>query len=70
MIIPKPMLQEIGASAGDQMEWRWSAEKSCSAPVKPHPRDGWAKTARLWRRRAKELVWPEFGNIDDEKLTW
>jgi antitoxin MazE len=40
-------------------------------PVKPHPREGWENSARTIAESGDDgLVWPEFGNADDENLVW
>ena len=40
VIIPKPLLAEIGAKAGDRVEVKVEKGKVVIAPIKSHPR-GW-----------------------------
>jgi antitoxin MazE len=41
------------------------------APVKQHPRAGWADAAkRIAEAGDDSLVWPEFGNRGDDELKW
>jgi antitoxin MazE len=41
------------------------------APLKRHPRAGWAKAAKCIAEAGDDaLVWPEFGNAGDAELKW
>ena len=71
IIIPKPLLIEIGAKAGDDVEMLVEAGRIVIAPIHAHPRAGWAEDARRIAEEGDDaLVWPEFGNADDGALTW
>jgi antitoxin MazE len=71
VIIPKPLLQEIGAKAGDQVDLTVRAGKIVIAPVSRDPRAGWAEECKALRDAGEDwLVWPEFGNDDDKNLKW
>jgi antitoxin MazE len=70
VIIPKPLLREIGAKVGDQVELVVEGGKLVLAPVKAHPRAGWAEDSKALAEAGEGLAWPEFGNVDDEKLSW
>jgi antitoxin MazE len=69
VIIPKPFLAEIGASNAVEMvveDGRIVIEAERRAP-----RAGWAAASlRLAEAGDDQLVWPEFGNADDETLEW
>ncbi len=71
VIIPKPLLTEIGAKAGDDVELVVEAGRIVIALIPIHPRAGWAEAAkRIAEAGDDELVWPEFGSEDDGELTW
>lgn len=71
VIIPKPLLQEIGAKAGDQVDLTVRAGKIVIAPVSRDPRAGWAEDSkRLAAAGEAGLVWPEFANDADKDLKW
>jgi antitoxin MazE len=69
VIIPKPFLAEIGASNAVEMvveDGRIVIEAERRAP-----RAGWAAASRgLAEAGDDQVVWPEFGNADDETLEW
>jgi antitoxin MazE len=71
VIIPKPILKELGVKAGDQVEMILDGGKVVLAPLTRHPREGWAESAKALAETGDDsLVWPEFRNEDDEKLAW
>jgi antitoxin MazE len=71
VIIPKPILEEIGAKANDPVEVSVNKGKIVIAPAKRHPREGWAEDAkRLAAAGEGGLVWPEFANDGDKDLKW
>lgn len=71
IIIPKPLLSEIGARAGDHVELRVEGDRIVIERVINPPRQGWAEdAARLAAEGDDELAWPEFVNDDDAKLAW
>lgn len=71
VILPKPILNELGVKAGDQIEMSLEAGKVILAPVERHPREGWAEASKALAASGEDaLVWPEFGNEGDEELVW
>jgi antitoxin MazE len=71
VIIPKPLLAEFGAQAGDNIELRVEAGKIVIERVDTPPRKGWADDARrLAAEGDDEPLWPDFANDEDAKLTW
>jgi antitoxin MazE len=70
VIIPKPILNELGVKAGDEIEMTLEVGKVVLAPVQARPRAGWAEASKALADSGEEPAWPEFGNIDDEKLVW
>jgi antitoxin MazE len=70
VIIPKPILAELGVGAGDELDLTLEAGKVVLAPVKRKVREGWAEASKAIAESGEELAWPEFGNADDDKLTW
>jgi antitoxin MazE len=71
IIIPKSMLTEIGVAAGDTVELSLEEGRIAITPVKKRPREGWAEASRVIAEAGDDaLVWPEFGNIGDDELTW
>lgn len=70
VIIPKPMLMEVGAQTGDEIELSVEAGKIVLAPVKRKLREGWAEASKAIAASGEGLAWPEFGNEDDENWTW
>lgn len=71
VIIPKPILAEIGVEAGDDLDLSLDDDRIVLAPVRRHPRAGWAEAAkRIAESGDDALAWPEFGNADDADLEW
>jgi antitoxin MazE len=71
VIIPKPILNELGVKAGDTVEMTVEAGRVVLAPVQPYPRAGWAEASKALAESGDDaLVWPEFGNEGDEDLVW
>lgn len=71
VVIPKPMLIEIGAKAGDRVELVVENGRIVIQPVTKAPRAGWAEDSkRLAAEGDDELVWPEFANDEDASLVW
>jgi antitoxin MazE len=71
IIIPKPILAQIGAKTGDDLDLSLDDGRIVLAPVKKHPRAGWADAARRIAEAGDDaLVWPEFGNAGDADLKW
>lgn len=71
VIIPKPILSQIGVEAGDDLDLSLDEKRIVLAPVKRNPRAGWADAAkRLAEAGYDAPVWPEFGNAGDTELKW
>jgi antitoxin MazE len=71
VIIPKPLLAEVGARANDQVNLGVENGRIVIAPIRKRPRAGWAEASkRLAAARDGGLVWPEFGNDADKDLRW
>lgn len=71
VIIPKPLLAEIGVRAEDSVDMTVKQGKIVIAPLRRHPREGWAEDSkRLAEAGEGDLVWPEFGNDADKDLKW
>jgi len=71
IIIPKPMLAEIGLKAGDDVELAVHDGRLVIEAVKAYPRAGWAEDARrIAEAEDDRLVLGAFGNDDDDALTW
>jgi antitoxin MazE len=71
VIIPKPLLAEIGAKAADRVDMTVQGGKIVIAPIKKRPREGWAEDSKALAAAGNDrLAWPEFGNEGDEDLQW
>ncbi len=71
VIIPKPLLAELGASANEQVDLGIENGKIVIAPIRKRPRAGWAEASkRLAAAGEGGLVWPEFGSDTDKDLKW
>jgi antitoxin MazE len=71
VIIPKPILSQIGVEAGDDLDLSLDADRIVLVPVKRNPRAGWADAAKRLAEAGDDLpVWPEFGNAGDTELKW
>jgi antitoxin MazE len=69
--IPKSMLAKIGVAAGDMVELSLEEGRVMITPVKRRPHEGWAEASRAIAEAGDDgLVWPEFGDIGDDELTW
>jgi antitoxin MazE len=71
VIIPKPILTQIGVETGDDLELSLDHGRIVLAPVRRHPRAGWAAAAKRIAECGDDvLVWRELGNADDADLEW
>ena len=71
VIIPKPMLTELGIRAGDSIEMIVLEGRLVIEAVTAHPRAGWAAAARqIAESGDAALVLGEFGNDGDDLLSW
>ncbi|MCR6670285.1 AbrB/MazE/SpoVT family DNA-binding domain-containing protein [Devosia ginsengisoli] len=66
-IIPKPMLSEMGAEAGDKIDIAFTDGQIVIKLINEHPRAGWAEAAAAIAAAGDdELVLGDFPNDDDE----
>ncbi len=71
IILPKPVLEELGVKAGDDLSLTLEKGRVILMPAKVHPRAGWAEAAaQIAMSGDAALVWPEFGNAGDDELVW
>ena len=71
VILPKPMLRQIGAKAGDQVELSVHDGTIVVSRSARKIREGWAEAAAAIAAAGDDArVWPEFGNDDDKDWTW
>ena len=71
IIIPKPLLAELGAQAGDNVNLRFEQGRIVIERAAPPVRKGWAEDARRLAADGDDVpVWPEFGNDEDADFTW
>lgn len=71
VIIPKSLLDEVGLVAGDPVDMAFDNGKIVVAPVVKRSREGWAQASQAIAQAGDDaLVWPEFGNADDDALEW
>ena len=71
VIIPKSLLSDIGVAVGDTVDMTLEAGRIVLLPVKRRARTGWAEASQsIAEAHDDALVWPEFGNTEDETLIW
>ena len=71
IVIPKPMLAEIGAEVGDKIDISVENCRIVIEKVVAVPRQGWAEDSqRIAAAGDDALVWPEFANDDDDTWEW
>ncbi len=73
MILPKPILQEIGVATGATMELTVENGRVIATPVKHAVREGWATDAAIVGAEVlteSERGWIDFGNEGDDELVW
>jgi antitoxin MazE len=71
VIIPKSVLDEAGVAVGDAVDMTLEEGRIVLAPVRRRARAGWADASKAIAEAGDDaLVWPEFGNIDDDTLEW
>ena len=71
VIIPKPLLAEIGVKTGDNVDMSVERGKLVIVPRKKKPREGWAEDSKAIAAAGDGgLVWPEFANDGDKDLKW
>ena len=71
VIIPKPLLVQIGAQAGGDVDVAVEKDRIVIQALKTGRREGWAEASRALAEAGDDmLVWPEFANEDDKALSW
>ena len=71
VIIPKSLLRDLGIAEGDPVEMTLKAGRIVLVPIKRRARAGWAEASQsVAEARDDALVWPEFGNTEDETMIW
>ena len=71
VIIPKPLLAEIGAKANDPVDIKVKKGKLVITPLQHDVRAGWSDASKRLREAGDAaLVWPEFANEADKDLKW
>ena len=71
IILPKPVLEELGVQAGDDLSLTLEKGRIILMPAMSHPRRGWAEAAEAIAAAGDDaLVWPEFANPSDDELEW
>lgn len=69
VLIPKPILAQLRLEGAADMQVKDGVIEI--RPVQRNPREGWADDAcRLAESDSDTLVWPEFGNENDDSLAW
>jgi antitoxin MazE len=71
VIIPKSLRRDLGVSEGDPVEMTLEAGRIVLIPIKRRARAGWAEASQSIVQACEDaLIWPEFGNVEDETLSW
>ncbi|MBY0620682.1 AbrB/MazE/SpoVT family DNA-binding domain-containing protein [Sphingomonas ursincola] len=73
LILPKPVLQELGVETGTVMDIVVDNGRVVATPVVRDLHEGWAEAARqIGAEDLSEdaMVWQGFPNEDDDGLTW
>jgi antitoxin MazE len=71
VIIPKSLLRDLGVAEGDPVEMTLEAGRLVLVPIRRRPRAGWADASQsIAKAHDDSLLWPEFGNAEDETLVW
>jgi antitoxin MazE len=71
VIIPKSLLRDLGVTVGDRVEMALEAGRIVLVPIRRRARAGWSEASQsIAEARDDPLVWPEFGNAEDETLIW
>jgi antitoxin MazE len=71
VIIPKSLLRDLGMAEGDAIEMTLEAGRIVLVPIKRRTRARWAEASQsIAQAHDDSLIWPEFGNTEDETLIW
>ncbi len=70
VLIPKPILAQVGLEEGEA-EMTVEGDAIVLRRARQATRADWAQACKtLGASGGDALVWPEFGNADDEDLAW
>jgi AbrB family looped-hinge helix DNA binding protein len=69
-IIPKPILDALGAGEGDCVDVTLEDERIVLAPAHGGTRPGWAAAAKAIAAADDEPAWRGFPNNGDASLIW
>ena len=72
MIVPKPLLKELRATAGTPMDVRVEEGRVIATPLR-RVREGWEEAAiavAAAEEDPDEAAWLAFGNEGDDELVW
>ncbi len=72
VILPRPLLGQVGLAAGAVMNVSVEGERLVLTPVRKTIREGWAEAAALIAQEhdPEAEEWLSFGNEADEELEW
>jgi len=71
VIIPKSLLAEVGVAVDDTVDMTFEEGRIVLAPAKRCARAGWGQASKELAESGDDaLLWPEFGNAEDETFTW
>ena len=73
MVIPKPMLDELGLASGAKLDLTIENGKFVAQPVKRKVREGWEESAKLLGQQGltdEEREWLEMPSDFDEHWEW
>ena len=71
VIIPKPLLADIGLSEGDAVDMKLKKGRLVIVPLDRDPRAGWAAECEKLAAGGEDApAWPEFANEADKTADW
>jgi antitoxin MazE len=71
VIIPKPLLAEIGVKPGDEVDLKVKGRNIVMTLPRRAARKGWAEDSRRLAAAGEGgLAWPEFASDADKDLKW
>jgi antitoxin MazE len=73
VILPKPVLETLGAKLGDRIEFVAEDGRVFLSPVKADPREGWAEAAKAIAAEGlteEEREWLDAPLTDDKDWVW
>lgn len=74
VVLPKPVLAQIGAEAGGKLSLVVEGGAVTLKPVKPHPRAGWAESSKALAESGDDGIDDDWLNMknefDDTEWEW